>query len=189
MLRITVKFKNYSYIYAHAPTEEKSERKKYQFYERLYRMHKQCPSYDIKIILGNMNAKVGKEIWTGIAVGTCGLHDESYDYGTCLMNYAVHQRMVIGGTLFPHRNIHKGTLQGPDDRTINQIDHIMIDQLHRSNLLDVRSYRGANADSGHYLVIARLKCHIAQRYKQKIPKDPLKYNKERLGINEVKQDC
>jgi len=54
--------------------------------------------------------------------------------------------------------------------------------------LDVRSYRGANADSGYYLVIARLKCHTAQRNKQKKPKDPLKYNKERLGINEFKQE-
>jgi len=75
-----------------------------------------------------MNAKVGKDILTGIAIGTCGLHDESNDDATCLINDAVHQRMVIGGTLFPHRNIHKGTWQGPDDRTINQIDHIMIDQ-------------------------------------------------------------
>jgi hypothetical protein len=57
--------------------EEKSEREKDQFYERLQRMHKQCPSYNIKIILGEMNAKVGKEILTGTAVGTCGLHDDS----------------------------------------------------------------------------------------------------------------
>lgn len=85
MLRIRGKFKNYSYNCAHAPTEEKSGRKKYQFYERLGRMHKQCPSYDIKIKLGNMNAKVGKEFWTKIAVVTCGLHDESNNDGTCLI--------------------------------------------------------------------------------------------------------
>ena len=126
VLRIRGKFKNYSYICAHAPTEEKSERKKYQFYEQLDRTYKRCPSYDIKIILGNMNVKVGKEIWTGIAVGTCGLHDESNDDRTCIINDAVHQCMVTGGTLFPHRNILKGTWQGPDDRTINKVDHIMI---------------------------------------------------------------
>lgn len=85
--------------------------------------------------------------------------------------------MVIGGTLFQHTNIHKGT-----------VDHVMIDQWHRSNLLDVRSYRGATDDSDHYLVIARLRCCRAQMNNQKIPKAPLKYNKERLGINEVKQE-
>jgi hypothetical protein len=54
-------------------------------------MQKQCPSYNIKIILGEMNAKVGKEIWTGTAVGTCGLHDNSNDNRTCPLKYAVHQ--------------------------------------------------------------------------------------------------
>jgi hypothetical protein len=43
-----------------------------------------------------MNAKVGKEIWTGPAAGTCGLRDESNDNGTRLINYAVHQIMFIG---------------------------------------------------------------------------------------------
>jgi hypothetical protein len=37
-----------------------------------------------------MNARVEKKIWTGIAVGTCGLHDEINYNGTRLINYAVH---------------------------------------------------------------------------------------------------
>jgi hypothetical protein len=61
------KFKNYSFICAHAPTEEMSEREKAQFCDRLDRTYKQCPSHDTKIILGDMNAKVGKEIWMGTA--------------------------------------------------------------------------------------------------------------------------
>ena len=32
--------------------------------------------HNIKIMLGDMNAKLGKEIWTGIAVSTCDLHDK-----------------------------------------------------------------------------------------------------------------
>jgi hypothetical protein len=36
----------------------------------------QFPSYDIKIMLRAMSAKLGMEILTGIAVGTCDLHDE-----------------------------------------------------------------------------------------------------------------
>jgi hypothetical protein len=47
-----------------------------------------------------MNAKMGKEILTGIAVGTCGLHDECTDNRTHLINYAVCQHMVPGDTLF-----------------------------------------------------------------------------------------
>jgi hypothetical protein len=43
---------------------------------RLRRRYLQFPSYDIKILLVGRNAKVGKEIWTGIAVSTCDLNDE-----------------------------------------------------------------------------------------------------------------
>jgi exonuclease III len=82
VLRIRGKFKNFSFICSHAPTEEKSEREKGQCYERLERTYKQCPSYDIKIILGDMNAKAEKEIWMGIDAGARGLHDESDDRGT-----------------------------------------------------------------------------------------------------------
>jgi len=93
--------------------------------------------------------------------------------------------MVKGRTLFPHRYVHKGTWKGPDDRTVNQVNHTMINLRHHSNVLDVRSYRDANADSYHYLVIAQLRCCIAERNNQNIPKARLRYNKERLGINEV----
>jgi hypothetical protein len=35
-----------------------------------------------------MNARE-KKIWTGIAVGTCGLHDETNDNGTRPINYGL----------------------------------------------------------------------------------------------------
>jgi hypothetical protein len=66
-----------------------------------------------------MNVKVRKEIWTGTGVGTCGLHDESNDNGTHLINYAIHQHMFTGGTLFPRKNIHKGTWHGQAKRNVN----------------------------------------------------------------------
>lgn len=56
--------------------EEKTERKIDQFSKQLETMYKICHSYDIKIILVDMNAKMGKESLTGIVVSTCGLHDE-----------------------------------------------------------------------------------------------------------------
>jgi hypothetical protein len=79
-------------------------------------------------------------------------------------------------------------MHGPNNGTVNQIDYVLIDQRHCSNLLDVRSYRGANADSDHYLLIVKLRCRIAQRKSKRIPKPPPKYNRERLGIKEIKQE-
>jgi hypothetical protein len=53
------------------------EKKRMIGFMRLERMYRQCCSYDMKTILCAKNAKVGKEILTGIAVGTCDLHDLS----------------------------------------------------------------------------------------------------------------
>lgn len=59
-IRIRGKFRNYS-INEHAPTEEKPEEEKDDFYEELERAYDRCPKYDIKLVLGDMNTKVGKE--------------------------------------------------------------------------------------------------------------------------------
>jgi hypothetical protein len=60
--------------------------------------------------------------------------------------------MRIGSTYFPHRNIYKETSFSPDGTTRNQIDHIIIDARHATDILHVRSYRGANCNIDHFLV-------------------------------------
>jgi hypothetical protein len=58
--------------------------------------------------------------------------------------------------MFPHPNIHKHTWFSPDGETHNQIEHILIDTIRHSSILDVPSFRGAYSDTDHYLVIAKV---------------------------------
>jgi hypothetical protein len=39
----------------------------------------------------------------------------------------------------------------------NQIDHILIDKMWHSNIIDIQSFRWANCDIDHYLVVAKVK--------------------------------
>jgi hypothetical protein len=38
----------------------------------------------------------------------------------------------------------------------------LLDARHKNNMMDVRNYMGANADSDHYLVITRIRAKIGR---------------------------
>jgi len=63
--------------------------------------------------------------------------------------------------MFPHQNIHKYTQTSPDGKTHNQIDHVLKYRRWHSSVLDVRSFRGADCDTDHYLVIAKVRERLA----------------------------
>ena len=71
---------------------------------------------------------------------------------------------MIGGSIFPHKRIHKATWRSPDHRTENEIDHICISQKFRRSWLDVRVMRGADVSSDHYLVTTTMRLRLKQRY-------------------------
>ena len=54
-------------------------------------------------------------------------------------------------------HIHKQTWTSPDGLTNNQIFHILIAKRKRYSIIDILSLRGADYDSDHYLVIAKLR--------------------------------
>lgn len=63
---------------------------------------------------------------------------------------------VIGATIFPHKNVHKLIWRSSDDTTENQIDHFIVNNKWRRSIQHVRTFRGADANSDHYLVVRQL---------------------------------
>ena len=85
---------------------------------------------------------------------------EINENGTRFVSFCSANNLVIGGTLFQHRNIHKYTWTSPDGHTKNQIDHMAVSRERRKSLIDVRTYRGADVASDHELVIGRVKLKL-----------------------------
>jgi hypothetical protein len=75
----------------------------------------------------------------------------------------------------------------PDGQTYNQIDHILTDRRWHSSILDVRSFRGADCDTGHYLVVAKFKERLAVRKQATQKFDGKKFNLRKLDDLEVRK--
>ncbi|EDO33893.1 predicted protein, partial [Nematostella vectensis] len=141
-------------IHIYAPTEDADEHLKDEFYTRLQEVLDSRNQHDMVIITGDMNAKVGGQNWDYERVmGKHGLGVRN-DNGERLCELCDLNELVITGTLFPHRTIHKATWISPDGKTKNQIDHVLVNKRFRNSVKDTRVFRSADVGSDHYLVCA-----------------------------------
>ena len=118
------------------------------------------------LIMGDMNAKVGADNTNSDrAMGKhgCGMMNVN---GKCLIDFCLENNCVIGGTIFPHENIHKFTWKSPDGSIVNQIDHILINGKWDRSLQDVQVYCGTDVNSDHYLVTATIKLKLRKVVRQ-----------------------
>ena len=154
--RFNSKFAKLSVIVCYAPTEDAEDEIKDKFYESLQAIIAKIPKHDVLMIIGDFNAQVGNDNRGRERVmGKHGIGIKSNN-GERLCEFSETNDVVIGGTLFPHRRIHKATWRSPDGHTENQIDHILINGKWRHSLQDVKVRRLADVGSDHNLVIGKL---------------------------------
>jgi exonuclease III len=96
----------------HAPTEDKVDDIKDRFYEELEQVFDKFLKYHMKILLGDFNAKVGKEDFFKPAIGNESLHATINDNGVRVVNFATSKNLTVKSTMFPHHNIHKVVSEG-----------------------------------------------------------------------------
>ena len=113
--------------------------------------------HDLLIFTGEMNTKVGEENWDYDEVmGKHGLGQRN-ENGERLCEFCDMNELVITGTLFPPKNIHKATWVSTNRITRNQIDHVLINERLRDSVKDTRVYSSANIRSDHYLLCTTVK--------------------------------
>ena len=100
---------NMNIVQVYAPTNDAEDEVKDSFYNKLQNVVSKLPNKDVNIIMGDLNAKVGSDNENYEEVmGKHGL-GEINDNGDRLLGFCTFNKMVIGGTVFPHKKIHKST--------------------------------------------------------------------------------
>jgi hypothetical protein len=89
VIKIKGRFFNYSLINIHhAPTKDSEEGAKDQFYEQLERAYAACPRHDVKLVMGDANAKVGRETVHQPAISKNSLYESTNENGLRLFDFA-----------------------------------------------------------------------------------------------------
>ena len=148
---------NLSIVQVYAPTSARSEEEIEKFYSDLDDAHKACGSQDMVIVMGDMNAKVGREQDPlREVVGRFGLGQRN-ERGDLWVEWCVTHQQVIMNTWFQHHKRHLYTWKSPGDGVRNQIDYITINKRFRNSIQQVRSYPGADCGSDHVPIVATMK--------------------------------
>jgi hypothetical protein len=136
----------------------------------------------MKILVGDCNTKVGREDIIKPTIGNKRLYEIDNDNGVRVVNFATSKTVIVKSTMFPHLNIHKFTWASHGGKPHNRIDHILIDRKWHSSVLDVRSFRAADCDTDHYLVVAKFRERLAVS-KQKNQK----FHMERFSLKKLSE--
>jgi exonuclease III len=98
-LRLRGKFRNKTLISTHAPTEDSPDTTKDEFYDQLSQECVKASKYDILILLGDSNTKIGRENFIATVAGKYTLHEVTSKNGKQLGQLAARHNMIIKSAL------------------------------------------------------------------------------------------
>ena len=164
---IAIRFKgkpiNLTLIQVYAPTSAAPEQEREDFYGNLQEAYDAAPSGDIKIIMGDFNAKVGSTV-TNKITGRFGLGTRN-EPGEDLVDFCAGSNLFVANTCFKTHKRRLFTWTSPDGRTKNQIDYIIGQQRWRSAITATCTKPSADCGSDHELLAFKIGTKLKRRKK------------------------
>ena len=102
---------------------EEAEEVKGVFYKEIQLVINRIPNNGLNLIVGDYNAKIGKEVAYQNVSGKYSLHDITSNGGEKVCSLAEANQLMIMSTCFEHKQIHKATWISPDKKTMNQTSY------------------------------------------------------------------
>ena len=144
-------------ISAYAPTLKADAETKDHFYNQLEDTIRQASSSERVILLGDMNARVGADYnsWPK-CLGKFGV-GKMNDNGQRLLELCCRNDLCVTNSYFSGKPHRKMSWCHPRSKTWHQLDFVIIDQKHRTEVLNTRTYHSADCDTDHSLVVSSIR--------------------------------
>ena len=166
LLKLQAKPFNINIIQVYAPTSDCEDEEVEKLYQEINNGIQQTKSGEVLCVMGDFNAKVGKEKYEKI-IGTYGLGNRN-ERGDRLIEFCQQNKLCVVNTWFQQPTRRLYTWNSPGGTTRNQIDYILINDRFRNNVKQVKTYPGADINSDHIPVVMKLKIKLKKMEKPKV---------------------
>lgn len=178
IVKLDTKPKPTTIVQVYMPTSSADDEVVEKIYEKIGEILEDVKSDENLIVMGDWNSVVGKGR-EGKAVGEYGLGIRN-ERGDRLVEFCAEHNLVLANTWFKHHERRLYTWMKPGDTGRYQIDFIMVRQRFRNQVLDCKTFPGADIGSDHNLLVMKCKLKLKKLTKGKKSK--------RWNLDKLKQE-
>ena len=155
---------NLAVVVCYAPTNEASLQEKDLFWSQLSDLVSSFKHRERICVIGDLNAEPGHQLNDTMSCrGPFGMGEEN-ENSEKLLSFCTSHKLLVGGTWFQHRQVHRYTFNPPDPSCRKKmLDHILFAERYRGCLTNVRSRRGKTTITDHELVIAEVSMKLLSK--------------------------
>lgn len=174
-------------VSVYAPTLTNPEETKNKFYEDFHAVINAVPNADKLIILGDFNARVGRDTstWEGVigkhGVGKCNSN------GLLLLQTCAEHGLLITNTVFclPTRN--RTSWMHPRSKHWHLIDYVIVRKRDRQDVRVTKAMCGAECWTDHRLIVSKLNLRVQPKRRPQGTKASKRLNVGKLKMPSASQ--
>ena len=149
-----------TFVSVYAPTLESSDDAKDRSYDTLYSTLRRISQNEKVILLGDFNARVGRnhDIWHGV-IGHHGVGNMNSS-GLRLLSLCSELGLAIINTFFQLRDMHKTSRMHPRFKHWHLIDYVIVRRRDLNEVQITRDMRGTECSTDHRLIRSTLRLTV-----------------------------